>query len=344
MKTLALDAHAASFTLEVMTPTGQVARHVSRDMSAANLIDAVSAVTGPKVLVVEESHLAQWVKRTLEPYVDRLIICDPVRNAWIAKDQYNDDASSAHKLALLQRGGFMKEIRHPDDEGAAALRGLFQHYYGLNQQLTRFKNKLKAAFRQEAIRTAGRGIYEPDEHDAWLKLLRGQKHLQHAARQSFAVIDLLEQLKAQTFEAMTKAARRQKAFTLLQTMPGVGPVLATGYLAMIETPHRFSRKNKLWSYAGLANVRHESDETVYQERASAVGNRVLKWVVVEHFLHAVERPRQLNRFKAQYAALRCKGLSDTAARRQVCRALLSTVRALWIKEEAYREDALRPQT
>ena len=34
-------------------------------MSAANLIDLVSGVPGPKELVVGEGELAQWVKETL---------------------------------------------------------------------------------------------------------------------------------------------------------------------------------------------------------------------------------------------------------------------------------------
>jgi len=62
-------------------------------MSAQNLINAVATVPGPKTLVVEESHLAQWVNRTLEPYVDKLVICDPQRNAWIAKDEFDDQQS-----------------------------------------------------------------------------------------------------------------------------------------------------------------------------------------------------------------------------------------------------------
>lgn len=339
MKTVALDVHAASFTLEVMTAKGQISKRITRQTSGSNLIEVVEEVTGPKTLIVEESHLAQWVKRTLSPYVDRLIVCDPQRNAWIAKDEFNDDDSSAHKLARLHQGGFLKEIVHPDDEGAQ-LRGLFLHYYDLNQQLTRFKNKLKAAFRQEAIATSGRGIYKEEDHEKWLKQLRGQRHLQHAARQRFELIDLLGELKQQTFEAMVKAAKKKKAFMLLQSMPGAGPVIATGYLAMIDTPHRFSRKNKLWRYAALGNTRHTSDEEVYTDRASKSGNRVLKWVVIEHFQHAVEISKEDNRFKRQYEALRKKGLDHTPARRVICRALLSTARALWIKEEKYRDNLL----
>ena len=336
MKTVALDVHAASFTLEVLTPKGQISKRITRETSGRNLIEVVEEVVGPKTLIVEESHLAQWVKRTLSPYVDKLIVCDPQRNAWIAKDEFNDDESSAHKLALLHQGGFLKEIVHPDNEGAQ-LRALFLHYYDLNQQLTRFKNKLKAAFRQEAISTSGAGIYKEDEHGKWLKELRGQKHLHHAARQRFEIIDLLSELKKQTFEAMVKGAKKKKIFSLLQTMPGAGPVIATGYVAVIDTPHRFSRKNKLWKYAALGNVRHTSDDEVYADRASTSGNRVLKWVVIEHFQHAVVTSKAGNRFKGQYDELRTKGLDHTAARRMVCRALLSTVRAMWMKEEKYRD-------
>jgi len=339
MHILGLDAHSATFSMIILNGQGKVCQEVKRDTSAENLIEVVRAAPGPKVLVVEESHLAQWVKRTVERYVDKLIICDPKRNSWISQDEFNDDASSAQKLAELYRGGYIKEIRHPDDEGAK-LRGLFLHYYDLNQQLTRFKNKLKAVFRQEAISTAGKGIYKDEDHELWLKMLREQKHLQHAARQRFELIDTLERLKRETYEVLVKLARKDKAFVFLEDLPGVGPMIATGYLALIDTPDRFSRKNKLWSYAGFGNKRHTSDEQVYEEHASKCGNRPLKWVVLEHFLHAVQQTRKPNRFKRYYDELRRKGLDETAARRAVCRALLSTVRAVWMKGEPYRDDPL----
>ena len=339
MKSLGLDAHAASFTLAVLNERGQLMCSRSNSTTAHNLIGQVQEVKGPKCLIVEESHLAQWVKRTLSPYVDRLVICDPQRNTWIAKDEFNDDESSAFKLAKLWQGGYIKEIQHPSDAGAH-LRGLFLHYYDLNSQLTRFKNKLKASFRQEAIPTAGKKIYAEEDHERWLKKLRKTKHLQHAARQRFQLIDTLENMKQQTHEKMIGLARKNKSFELLQTMPGAGPVLATGYQALLETPHRFSCRNKLWRYANLGNKHQTSDEQVYKKGASKSGNRVLKWVVIEHFNHAVERSKKTNRFKRQYEALRSRGLAETEARRQVCRALLSTVLAMWRKEEAYREHPL----
>jgi len=336
MKSLGLDAHSASFTLAVLTPLGKLSSCRSNTTSAKNLIDAVSAVNGPKVLVVEESHMAAWVKRTLSPYVDKLVVCDPQRNAWIAKDEFNNDKSSAIKLAKLQLDGYIKEIIHPEEEGAK-LRSLFLHYYDLNQQLTRFKNKLKAVFRSEAIATGGKKIYEEDGREKWLELLKEQSHLQHTAGQRFEIIDTLEELKEKTYKAMVQLAKKHKAFKLIDGMPGAGPVIACGYIAMIDTPHRFSRKNKLWKYACLGNKYHDSDGEVYLSGASKSGNRVLKWVVVEHFMHAVERSKSDNKFKRQYQAMQKKGTDKRAAKRHVCRGLLSTVRAMWTKEEEYRD-------
>jgi transposase len=340
MKSLGLDVHAASFTLAIFSPGGKLSQCLTRETSAENLIDAVAAVTGPKALIVEESHLAQWVKRTLERFVDKLIVCDPQRNSWIAKDEFNDDKSSAIKLGKLHQGGFIKEIVHAEEEGAQ-LRSLFLHYFDLNQQLTRFKNKLKAVFRSEAIATGGKGIYEEEGHKEWLKKLKGQGHLQHMARQRFELVDTLEALKEETYEAMTKRARRQeKTYKLLDGIPGAGPVIVTGYMALIETPHRFSRKNKLWRYASLANKYQRSDEEVYAKGASKSGNRVLKWVVMEHFQHAVERSKGNNKFKRKYQELLKQGLDGTAARRHVCRSILSTVRAMWLKGEAYCDNPM----
>jgi hypothetical protein len=305
MHILGLDAHSATFSLIILNGQGKVCHEVKRETSAENLIEVVRAAPGPKVLVVEESHVAQWIKRTVERFVDKLIICDPKRNKWISGDEFNDDSSSAQKLAELYRGKYIKEIQHPDDEGAK-LRGLFLHYYDLNQQLTRFKNKLKAVFRQEAIKTAGKGIYREEEHAEWLQKLRTQKHLQHAARQRFELIDTLERLKQETYAVMVKLAQKDKAYALLESIPGVGPMLSSGYLALIDTPGRFSRRNKLWSYAGFGNRRHTSDDAVYQERASKCGNRPLKWVVLEHFVHAVQQARKANRFKRYYDGIRSR--------------------------------------
>ena len=131
MNTIGLDAHSASFTVAILNRHGKLSLCLRRRTSEEELIEIVSTVESPNELVVEESHLAQWIKMALEPYVDKLIICDPRHNRWIAKEDFANDRTSAIKLAELLRGGYIKEIYHPHDTGAS-LRSLFLHYYDLN--------------------------------------------------------------------------------------------------------------------------------------------------------------------------------------------------------------------
>lgn len=337
MHTIGLDAHSASFTIAVVNEKGKLCNCVRRRTSEEQLIEAVGKVAGPRQLVVEESHLAQWVKMTLEPYVDRLVVCDPRHNRWIAQDDFSDDRTSAIKLAQLLLGGYIKGIYHPD-EGGAELRALFLHYFDISHQIARFKCKLKATFRRIGIVTPGQDVYRDGEtRSALLEKLKAYPHLLLQANQLYSIIDVLEKTKRESYQAMLKQAKRSKAFDLIEGMPGAGTVITSGYIAMIVTPHRFSRENKLWRYAGFGNKHHESDDVVYKKGASKSGNRVLKWVVMQHFQGAVERSKKSNRFKIRYNALIAGGLDKRQARRQVCRTILSVVRAMWIKEESYRE-------
>jgi transposase len=339
---IGLDAHSATFTIAVLNQKGKLVLNRRMPTSEENLIEQVNSLVGPLRLVVEECPLAQWVKTVLEPYVEELVVCDPRRNRWIAEEEFNDDRTSAVKLAQLMRGGYIKPIVHPGHE-AYQLRRLFYHYFDLTGQVCRFKNKLKATFRLVGRRPVGGGVYTEQEREDWLRLLAGHGGLLHQARQLYRVIDLLEELKGKSLERSVGLARSIDAdsYELLNTVPGVGPVIGSGYMAIIVRPERFSRENKLWRYAGLGNARRISDGVVSKESPSKSGNRVLKWLVREHFQGAVLRAKgfgRSNRFNRHYAKLLADGQSQQVARRSVSRKLLSVVRAIWIKGEPYRDD------
>jgi transposase len=223
----------------------------------------------------------------------------------------------------------------------AEVRSLFLHYHDVTRQLTRFKSKLSATFRQVAVCASGTGLYESSNRDQWLAQLQPHPALACRARHWFTLVDTLGQIKQDTFAQVMRRVRPLPAFAHLCSMPGVASVIAAGYIALIITPHRFSHKNRLWRYARLGFKEHESDGRIYQRGASRYGHPVLKWLVRQHFQAAVERPRQSNRFQRQYRALRAAGLDETGARRQVCRSLLSVVLALWTKGESYRDRPMR---
>lgn len=115
MKYLALNAHSDFCTLGVLSENDKVLACIDIETSEVSLITAVQNISGPKTLVVEESPLAYWIRRTLKPYVNKLIVSEPRENAWISKAEDKNDSNDTIRLAKLLKGGFIKEVYHTDD-------------------------------------------------------------------------------------------------------------------------------------------------------------------------------------------------------------------------------------
>ena len=205
-------------------------------------------------------HLAQWVKHTLEPHLDQLVICNPKHNKWIAGDTDADDRTRARKIAVLLRGGYVKQVIHPDEAGAER-RTIFLHDDKLTRDLARAKIRLKAVFREVAVPVKTAELYRTDERQHWFDQLKAYPGRPLRARQFFQIIELLEQNKLDTWRQLVRRVKTNSAYEQLHTMPGIGEVIALGYMALIDPGapgHRFGRKNKLWAYACLGNRQHIS--------------------------------------------------------------------------------------
>jgi len=342
MNSIGFDVHKTNVFMVAVNDRGKITHCREYPTTEKNVIKLVTMVPGPRQVMFEEGGMAGWMKMVVEPYADKVIVCDPTQNRLISKAEFNDDKSSATKLAQLLLLGNYKEVYHPQGK-AAELRSLFMQYYYANHDITRYKNRLKACFRQMAIPVSGSSVYNPNNRADWLAKLAEYPHLHSHATRLFRIIDRHEKIKQKILRQMRKLACKQPAYKLLQTMPGVGPLIACGYMAQIVTPDRFSQENKLWAYAGFANSHRESGGVIYSQRSSQSGNRPLKWVVSQHFRVAL-RCSKPNRFKDYYHRRIQQGKSCTDARRDTCRCILSSVRAIWSKEKPYRNDHVsKPQ-
>jgi transposase len=70
-------------------------------------------------------------------------------------------------------------------------------------------------------------------------------------------------------------------YLALQTIPGVGPVLAAVFVAEIGDIHRFASAPQLCSWAGLTPRHRESDTTVRRGPITNQGPRLVRWAAVE---------------------------------------------------------------
>ena len=86
-------------------------------------------------------------------------------------------------------------------------------------------------------------------------------------------------------DQVAKTTARQLAnhsgYTAVQTLPGVGPILAAVFVTEIGDITRFPAPDKLASWAGLTPRHYESDTTVHRGRISKQGSRLVRWAAVE---------------------------------------------------------------
>lgn len=332
MRYVGLDLHAADCALAVIEEDGAVLFEATVDTSAQNLIAVLDAVAEPKAVVLEEGTLAAWAWRTLTPHASRVVVADPVRNAWIGRAEQNDDLSSAHKLAELLRGGFVHPVHHTC-QSRQLFKEIVMAYHDAAREITRFKCKLKSKLRQHAVHCTSDQVYHPQHRELWLARL-DDPGARLQATLLLENVDRLGDQKDQLYREIGRRARDFEPIARFRELPGIGPIRAATFFAIVDTPERFADKRKLWAYCGLAVVSRSSSSMHGPEHLNRRFNRPLKAVAKSAAVDAIKFGD--NHFARKYHRLVADGTSRDNARLTVARAIISTMYAMWRSGEHYR--------
>ena len=104
-------------------------------------------------------------------------------------------------------------------------------------------------------------------------------------------------------------------YRAVQTIPGIGPVLAAVFVAEIGDVHRFPGPAQLASWAGLTPKHHESDTHVHRGRITKQGSRLVRWAAIES-VQALGPGTGAGRLKRRVGDRRGRNIGKTAAARQ----------------------------
>lgn len=126
----------------------------------------------------------------------------------------------------------------------------------------------------------------------------------------------------------------------LQTIPGVGPIVAASVIGEIQDIRRFRSSKQLIAYAGLDPKIKQSGHTLNSTgRLTKRGSSYLRHSV---FIAASVARQHDPEFKALYDKKRAEGKSYTVAVCVVARKMLTVIRAVWLNDAGY--DSTRTRT
>ena len=108
-KYIGLDVHQATIVVAVMDSTGKLVMESILETEAATILQFFAGLRGTLSVTFEEGTWSVWLYDLLNPHVDKLVVCNPLKNA-LLKDGNKSDRIDARKLAELLRGNQLKPV------------------------------------------------------------------------------------------------------------------------------------------------------------------------------------------------------------------------------------------
>jgi len=292
---------------------------------------------GRKILIFEECPMAGWLYRNLRDYATQVIVSDPRRNGLICKDGEKDDRIDAGKLAALYRGGFIREVHHPQDDEHQALREAVALYHDRVRQKVREINKFHFACYGHGLTVLRKDFLTSACREEWFgelsKELREQLEIRAIG---------LDAAICQVEAARKLFVGRAKKFEIIRywnELPGIKWVRSSTMFAYLDTPWRFESVKELWKYCGVGLWRYASGSD--RNGAPKSGkvkmypyvNRRLKACVLGAALDAIRQDD--NEFSEHYKRMVQDGVSPANARHTVGRKLLTVMFGMWKTQTRY---------
>jgi transposase len=258
-------------------------RHALREW-AMPLQGRVAAVA------IEATTGWRWVWRELRALGFEVELAEPAQTRALRgrKRKAKNDRLDARWLALLLAKEMLPRSWIPPEE-IQRLRDLTRLRQALRHDRTSWAQRLHALLahegwpcsRSELLSTKGR---------RWLVGLVLDPHVRGLVQAHLAVIDAVSSQMAEIERELRLLARSDRRLLALQTIYGVGPIVACHLLAEIGDARRFRRAEQIVRVAGLDPVVLDSAETKRRGRLSKQGSPHLRWALVQAAQHAAVHP------------------------------------------------------
>jgi len=334
MKYIGIDYHKQYFVATMMNEQGEVIRRdkASTDRASIRQYFQNAHLSGDVKAVMEACYGWEYFYDEASALVDELIMAHPLKTRLIAEARIKTDTIDSETLAHLLRADLIPEAYAPDSE-TRNKKNLLRYRSSLVAMKVRIKNIIHSVLTRNHIEDTGFTSLSDKFGKQGLSYLRAVTLKDNDTVILNDYLDLLGETEQKIKEAEKRIraiCRQDKICSLLQSIPGIGPILAVTIRYEIDDIERFMSAGKLCSYAGLVPSTYSSGNRTYQGRITKQGNKWLRWAMIEAARQAPCRDLWLRGF---YQRISKNG--KKIARVAVARKLLEIIYRIWKEEKPY---------
>lgn len=335
MKHIGFDVDSTTTHISVFSERGREILHTKIATREADLVAFMMSIPGPKHVTLEESQMADFVTRIIEPYAAKVIRCLPQHNRLISESENKYDRADARSLAELLFLNKLKEVHHAPWKYRQLREGV-RAYWIASRDLSRTKNQLKAFYLFNGVHCTGEKVYASRYRAAFTKQVEKQSANLQILSQLYLQLDFCRTKKAAHIKILKELVRHFKEDERnLKTYPGIGLIGACSLIAYLENGWRVKNKRKLWQYCGIGVRRHESAGKGHR-KASRQGNRYLKNAVMTAAATIANRRIADNALTKMWRTGIAAGIPGNRMKRNMARKVaVLAQRSLRFKEECH---------
>jgi transposase len=233
-------------------------------------------------IIIESGTPSPWIAEQLRAVGNDVVVCDPTYLPTYgdrkSKRRKNDHIDALLLARALLTGNFRKAYERSRGEM------IRKQEVDARARLVRSRSKHCTAIRS-ALHQLGLKVEscEPELLPSHLvKVLESVA----GTPQEFALKMEREAVQDLNFrialfdDRFASTAMSDERIARLMTLPGVGPVLATTFVAVVDEPDRFGDGHQLAAYLGLVPSERSSGDTIYKGRITKVGPAELRRLLV----------------------------------------------------------------
>jgi len=347
----ALDLHSEHSLLGSMDHDGNNRPKVRFETQAERLREELKALRAgsnkarPLYLTMEAGPLSRWASAIARPLVERLLICEPRHNRLVNGNPTKCDQDDVEAMCLLLRLGKLKEVWMGQDRSREIYRALVYELLNWRDAQRELKALIKARYRQWGVlKLNGLKVFSKTFRQEYLTQLPGDEERRMLLRIYTQHDQAIEQWK-DTLKEVERLGKEFWEVREFQAIPGVGPIAAHVFSAIIEQPERFPTKFKLWKYSQLGITDRSSDgKPLGYQRLDRRGNRELKNLSYHAWRTACKSTTGPNAIKSFYQASKVRTGSVRHARLNTQRKILEALWQIWLRRRPFDPNRFFPPT
>jgi len=256
----------------------------------------------------------------------------------LAKHQAKSDRRDADRLGEFYLLGIFPESYLAPPE-VRQLRERIRHRMALSHLRQILKNRMHALLHRLGILHDFSDVFGVEGRQ-FLDALELPAASRAVLSSDCRLLDAVTEHMQEIEQWMTQNLEEDETVRLLQSIPGIGLILAHVLKAEIGEIERFPSRRHLCGYVGLAPISDDSADRHGPRHCSVACNHTLRWALIEAAGVVVNRVRhKAPRLFKLYLRLSHGGQSDkNSAKVAVARELAEIVHLVWKKQQPYSAD------